>query len=152
MKGDSRLPYPVLKDEKLDFFYNILTLCESPKKPKVVNNFNSAEIRQLKNKKDRKGHPILRFSDISDKSSLQLSEIRFRDVKRNKGLSILWHLRHAFAHNRINLSEDGEVLHIENKYREVVKFKAMIAYDVLKELIETLLGQHSVIEEEKKNK
>ncbi|MDE6770649.1 MAG: hypothetical protein K2J78_13075 [Muribaculaceae bacterium] len=151
MKGDSRLPYPVLKDEKLDFFYSILTLCESPKKPKIVNNFNSAEIRQLKKKKDKKGHLTLRFSDIGEKTPLQLSEIRFRNVKGNKGLSILWHLRHAFAHNRINLSEDGEGLHIENEYRGEVKFKAMIAYDVLKELIETLLGQHNVIEEEKQN-
>lgn len=149
MKGDSRLPYPVLKDEKLDFFYSILTLCESPKKPKIVNNFNSAEIKQLKNKKDKKGYPILRISDIGDKTPLQLSEIRFRDVKRNKGLSILWHLRHAFAHNRINLNENGRVLYIENRYRGVVKLKAMIAYDVLKELIEILIGQHNVIKEEK---
>lgn len=152
MKGDPRLSYPVLKDEKLEFFYGILTLWESGKDPKIINNFKSEGVTQLKKRKDNKGHPILRFSDFNDKNPLQLSEIRFKDVKGNKGLSILSHLRHAFAHNRITVEENGRILHIKNEYRGDIKFNAVIAFDVLKDLMETLTKQDNNVSKENKNK
>lgn len=150
MKDDSRLPYPVLKDEKLAFFYSILTLWESGKKPKIINNFKSEAVSQLKKRKDNKGDFIIRFSDFKENDPLKPSEIRFKDVKRNKGLSILSHLRHAFAHNRITLEENGRILHIKNEYGGVTKLQAIIAFDVLEELIDILIGKDNKLVEEKK--
>ncbi|MBD5355516.1 MAG: hypothetical protein HDR88_00680 [Bacteroides sp.] len=152
MKGDSRSPIPILKEDKLNFFYSILTLWESGKEPKIIKNFTTAEIIRFKDKRDKNGHLILTFSDFNKKDSLQLSEIRFNNVKNNKGLSILYHLRNAFAHNLIFLENNGRILHIENEYRGKKQLQALIAYDVLKELIEILLGKHNLSGQEKKKR
>lgn len=152
MKGDSRPPTPILKNEKLDFFYSILTLWESGKEPKIVKNSNSKEIRRFKKRRDKKGHMILTFSDFNRKEPLHLSEIRFRNVKDNQGMSILYHIRNAFAHNRIFLEKNKRILRIENEYKGQKNLQAIIAFDVLKELIETFLGKHNLTDQEKKTK
>jgi len=143
MKTDTRNPVPSLPDVQLRFFYGILTLWESGVEDKVKKNFTTKEIKSFLARKDSNGNPVLVIdTEKRRKGKLALSELRYINTKSNKGLSLLYHLRNAFAHNRIVLDLNSRILHIRNEYNGAVKMEGRIAFDVLKEFVETLQGKH----------
>lgn len=148
MKSDYRNPNPVLSGKKLGFFYSILTLWESSAEKKVVNNFKSTEIKSFLNKRDSRNVTILSVqTDRNNKRKLSCNcryTLYVKDTKDNIGLSLLYHLRNAFAHNDIKLSDCGNIIHITHIYKGTLKLKTTIPFGVLKELIETIRGQHQL--------
>lgn len=142
MNLDTRNPFPVLTGAKLELFYSILTLWESGKQPKVVNNFKSMAVKRFLAKRDSHGKTVLTISTDKTKKCVGCKYILYlNDSKQNKGLSLLYHLRNAFAHNDITLSNQGQLIHINHVWKGVLKLKTIISFKVLKELIETIRGQ-----------
>lgn len=132
---------PALKGKMLEFFYEIMVLCECDIKPYIANNFNSPIIKDYLLSKDRKNNPILVISsNIYDDRPLRISELRFKKGN-NIGISLLYNLRNAFAHNRITIEKDTEILVIENYYGKRLMMRGRIKYKVLKEFIDLLLGR-----------
>lgn len=153
MKTDTRMSTPVLSGTKLMFFYGILTLWESPVEDKVVKNFSSSEIKRFLARRDSRGKLILFLTTDPNKSdSNHNHELFLKDSKQNQGLSLLYHLRNAFAHNDIQLSNDGEQVIINHSWKGILKLKTKVRFKILKELIETIRGQHNLTEDEKKKK
>lgn len=144
---DCRLSCSTLSEGQLKFFHKILAICESGKEPKVVRDFRYVEVKRFCERKRQ-----LQIEDIDTKSQLNSkSKILLRDDKGNKALSILWHLRHAFAHNRIIRNGNTQFLQIRNEHNGVVKMKANVQFGVLKELVEIFLGEHNLTDIEKKS-
>lgn len=138
--GDRRNPVPVLTESKLEFFYGILTLWESGVRNKVVNNFKSKKVKRFLARKDSKGVAILSFkSNVNEQHSNCKYELSISDVKHNYGLSLLYHLRNAFAHNTIRLNGKGEIC-IDHKWQSSWRIKARVSSEVLKEFIDILTG------------
>ena len=153
MKQDNRNPQPVLSGAKLDFFYSILTLWESGEANKVIKNFNSSEIKRFLARRDSHGVEILFFkTDPNKKNPNSKYELFVKDTKRNNGLSLLYHLRNAFAHNDIQLTNNGNDIVINHSWNGVLKLKTTLPFKVLRELVETIRGQHLLTPEEKKKK
>lgn len=153
MKTATKNSKPVLFGTKLTFFYGILTLWESSEENKVVKNFKSSEINRFLDRRDSKGKRVLFIKTDLNKNDLNHKyELYLKDSKKNQGLSLLYHLRNAFAHNDIQLSNDGREVLINHEWKGVCKLKTRISYKVLKELVETLRGEHNLTEEEKKKK
>jgi|GEM_PF-3084946 hypothetical protein len=153
MKPDNRNPQPILREDKLAFFYAILTLWESGEDNKVVKNFGSREIKRFLEKRDSNGSQILFFkTDINKKCFNCKYEIYVKDSKRNYGMSLLYHLRNAFAHNDIQLDNEKRIIRIHHTWKNSVRLKTTIPFKVLKELVETIRGQHNLTEEEKKKR
>ena len=155
MKQDTRNPKPILSGTKLEFFYSILTLWESGKENKVIKKFTSAEIKKILARTDPHGVNILSFSTHRNKKNYNSKyELYIKDSKNNQGLSLLYHLRNAFAHNNITLSNNGRNVHIQHVCKDVLKLKTKIPFTILKELIETICEKHNltVIENNKNNK
>lgn len=136
-----------LSEGQLIFFHKILTLCESGKNPKVVRDFRHIEVKQFRERKRQ-----LQIEDIDTKNQQSSkSIILFRNDKGNQALSLLWHLRHAFAHNRILRDGNSQLLQIRNEYNGETKMKAIVQFCVLKELVEIILGEHNLTDDEKKS-
>lgn len=138
--GDRRNPVPVLTGSKLKFFYEILTLWESGVQNKVVNNFKSKKVKRFLARTDSNGIRILSFKlKLNEQHSNCKYEISISDVKHNYGLSLLYHLRNAFAHNNIRLNDKGEIC-IDHKWQGSWRIKARVSSEVLKEFIDILTG------------
>lgn len=155
MKVDNRNSKPELEDEKLAFFYSILTLWESGEENKVVKNFKSSEIKRFLDRRTNNGNKILFFT--CDPNRIKKNEdavytLYVKDTKRNRGLSLLYHLRNAFAHNYINWIESDGMIIIDYKWQDDLKLKTKIPFSILKNLIETIWGKHNLPPEEKKKK
>ncbi len=152
LKVDVRNPLPVLKPSHLKFFYSMLTLWESGREPKITHNFNSKEINQFKKRKAPNGRPILVMNNPpGHPMPMSVSEIRFK-TRKNKGRSILSHLRNAFAHNRISYVGNSDVLKIENEYNGKTQMEGLVKFSVLKELVEILVGNLDPIPASEDNK
>lgn len=152
METDNRTSKPVLSGTKLIFFYSILTLWESPEKNKVVKDFKSSEVKRFLARKDaRRKQLIFIKTDINKCDYNHKYEIYLLDSKNNKGLSLLYHLRNAFAHNDIQLSNNNDI-RIVHYWKGVLKLKTKIPFKILKELVETIRGQHNLTEDEKRKK
>lgn len=153
MKIDTRNYQPVLTGAKLEFFYSILTLWESAVSNKVVKQFTSAEIKRFLGKVDSHGNRILYFNtDINKRCPNCKYELYLKDTKRNLGLSLLYHLRNAFAHNNIELAGNGNIIKIQHNYKNTLTIKTTISFKILKELVETLRGLHNLTPQQKKKK
>lgn len=153
MKTDTRSSTPVLVGNKLAFFYSILTLWESPDNNKVVKDFNSSEIKRFLNHPESSGKKLLYITHNINKTDYNCKYFLYvNNSKKNIGLSLLYHLRNSFAHNDIQLSDNGMTIVIHHEYNGVLKLKTKIPYKVLKYLIETIRGKHNLTEEEKKQK
>lgn len=153
MKTDTRSPVPSLSGAKLAFFYGILTLWESGEQNKVIKNFNSSEIHRFLSRLDSNKKRILCIkTDLNEKSPECKYELYLRNTKKNIGLSLLYHLRNAFAHNCIQQINNGQIIYIENYWRGKLNLKTRIPFPILKELIETIQGKHNLSIEEKKRK
>lgn len=153
MKVDTRSPVPTLTGAKLEFFYGILTLWESPEQNKVIKDFKSSEIKRFLGQLDRKGNLVLFLkTDINTNCPNCKYELYVNNTKNNTGLSLLYHLRNAFAHNKIQILENGNMVCIENYWKGKLKLKTRLPFSVLKELIETIRGMHNLTIEEKKKK
>lgn len=152
MKVDNRSSKPILSGSLLDFFYGILTLWESPEENKVLKDFNSAEIKRFLAREDNKGMKTLFFtSDANKKDYNHKYELFVKNSRNNQGLSLLYHLRNAFAHNDIQMI-NGKDIYIRHEWNGILKLKTTISFKVLKEFIETIRGEHNLTEEEKKQK
>lgn len=153
MKTDTRSSTPVLSGPRLDFFYAILTLWESPEENKVIKDFNSTEVKRFLERKDSHGRLYLSYThDLKKSLPNHRYQLYLKNSKNNLGLSLIYHLRNAFAHNDINLSNNGNLIIINHEWKNVLKLKTTIPFKILKELIETIRGQHNLTEEEKKKK
>ena len=154
MKQDTKNPNPVLNGAKLEFFYGILSLWESGEENKVIKNFKTKEIKRFLARRDSNGVIILFLSTDKNKKCENCKyKLYINDTKNNIGLSLLYHLRNAFAHNDIQLSDQDRLININLVWKGVLKLKTKIPFIVLKELIETIRGQHNLTSEEpKKNK
>lgn len=153
MKVDSRNPKPVLNQQKLNFFYSILTLWESDA-VKTVKKFNSAEIKRFLARTDYHNVKILQFyTKINAKPDGSKYRLYINDTKHNLGLSLLYHLRNAFAHNNIEVIDTRkEMIRIELIWKGSLKIRTTIPFSILKELIETIWGLHNLKPEEKTKK
>lgn len=141
MKQDNRNHNPVLSGTKLEFFYGILTLWESAKSPKVVNNFKSAEVKQFLSQTDSRGIvKLLVTADQNKKCTGCRYSLYVNDSKKNIGLSLLYHLRNAFAHNNIELCDQRHLIIINHIWKGKTKLQTKIPFSILKELIETIRG------------
>lgn len=153
MEAGNKSPIPVLSGAKLEFFYSILTLWESGEKNKVVKNFSSAEITRFLSQTDSRGITILHFTTDKNKRRHDCKyELYLLNSKRNIGMSLLYHLRNAFAHNDIQLCNNGNDIFINHTWGETLKLKTTISFKVLKELIETIRGLHNLTPQEKRKK
>lgn len=153
MKVGNKSPIPVLSGVKLEFFYSILTLWESGEKNKVVKNFKSAEIKRFLARSGPRGVTILHFTTDKNKRRQDCKyELYVLDSKDNQGMSLLYHLRNAFAHNDIQLCNNGNDIFIHHTWGGTLKLKTTMSFKVLKELIETIRGQHNLTQQEKQKK
>lgn len=154
MRQKYRSPKPILKDTKLEFFYSILTLWESEVVNKVVKDFRSVEVKSVLSKTDSSKRRQLLFStEFNDKHKVNTKyELIVRDTKGSQAMSLLYHLRNAFAHNDIVVLENNSTIFIEHRWKGELKLKANISFNLLKLLIETIRGEHNLSEEEKKNR
>lgn len=99
-------------------------------------------VKRFLAKRDSHGKTVLTISTDKTKKCVGCKYILYlNDSKQNKGLSLLYHLRNAFAHNDITLSNQGQLIHINHVWKGVLKLKTIISFKVLKELIETIRGQ-----------
>lgn len=153
MKNATKSSIPVLSGKILTFFYKVLTIWESSEEKKVIKDFNSSEIRRFLIRKDSRGKQILFFSTDLNKTDFNHKyALYLRNSKKSKGLSLLYQLRNAFAHNDILISNDGKQIIINHEWKGVCKLKTKIPFTVLKELVETIRGEHNLTETEKKKK
>lgn len=147
MKAHYKSSKPVLQYGKLDFFYSILTLWESDDEPKVVKNFSSSEIKQFL-ACSKRGHKILSVTTDKNKICDSIYEIYVNKTKDTIGLSLLYHLRNAFAHNDIQLV-DNKIIIIHHEWQGITRLKTRIPFDILKGLIETMRGKHNLSPEDR---
>ena len=153
MKAAYKPSIPVLSGSKLEFFYSILTLWESDDENKVVKDFKSSEIKRFLARKNSQGKRILFITPDSNRYDDSCTYRLFVDAgKYGQAKSILYHLRNAFAHNDISLSHKGSIIEIEHTWQGKLKLKTSIPFNVLKELVETIRGEHNLTPEEKKKK
>lgn len=153
MKADTRSPKPVISGAILEFFYSILTLWESGVKDKVVKDFKSAEINRFLSRTDSRGASFLHFTTDKNKRVGNCKyELYVLNSKSNYGMSLLYHLRNAFAHNDIQVRNGGTDIFIEHSWKGVLKLKTTISFKVLQELIETIRGMHNLTPQEKQKK
>ncbi len=152
MKTENKSSKPVLSGIKLEFFYSILTLWESGEKNKVIKDFKSAEVKRFLARLDSRGVRVLFLNtDINKKDFNHKYELYFTNPKGNQGLSLLYHLRNAFAHNDIQLIDNSNIF-INHIWSGTLRLKARISFKVLKEFVETIRGQHNLTSNEKKYK
>lgn len=152
MKQNTRSSKPALTGKKLDFFYSILTLWESNDPSKVVKDFRSTEIKRFLSQIDSKKRKVLFFTTdpkAKDRCSCKYS-LYIVNSKDSQAMSLLYHLRNAFAHNDISVLTNRELIFIEHRWKNELRLKAFISFKVLKELIETIRGEHNVSDKEKK--
>lgn len=145
---DKRNPVPVLSGARLQFFYGILTLWESNARNKVINDFRSKEVNKFLSRTDSNGLKILSLSTDKKKTNLNCRyRIYLLDTKSNLGLSLLYHLRNAFAHNDIKLVKYNKktCISIHHVWKGTTRLETIVPFKVLKELIDIIRGIHDGI-------
>lgn len=148
MNVDKRPKEKTLSPNLLDLFYQILILCESDAINSLNITINDPKLKEFINNKDykEKDKITLAYSSKSKKkkvdfnSALELNEIRFNNTKNNVIKSLFWHLRHAFAHNRLSFHDKkNHILYIENVSKGTTQMKAKVRVSNFKKFISFLL-------------
>lgn len=128
-KAPNRLP-----DEILRFFHEILTLVEND-----GNRTKGMDWRNLKSLEDR----ILIESDTRNKkiqipSRISSGSIYFKGSEY-KAFGFLKNLRHAFAHNYIEVTQDNAIrVALPNKNGKGLKLACNVSFQELKTVVATL--------------
>ena len=141
---------PLLDGNIVVFFYEILVNWELNKKSngdrlKDIKKFNSAEIKRFLNRVDSSGNKEIYLNKTPDDTeAYRASEIRFIDSQKNKSLSLLYHLRNAFAHNDISYDIESNVININHFYKKKLRIKGSISFNLLLELVETIFGKYDM--------
>lgn len=149
---DKRPKNKTLTADLLDLFYQVLIFCESDAINEIKFRIKDScfnEFISYQNKKKEKGKVYLNYNTklkkkninkIDFNKELELNEIRFINTKQNVIKSLLWHLRHAFAHNRLSFNDNSnKILCIENVYNGKTKMKAKVRTADLKKFIKFVL-------------
>lgn len=146
-----RLPNSILETEHLRFFHKLIVAIENDKemKDKIVKNFSNFEVKNIINKGKQNIYSIT-INPLDYPSQIGYDELRFTDNKNNKAFSLLYHLRNAFAHNRVQLEEESMQLMFQDEYKKKINMVGKCNFLKLKYLVETILGEHNMTEEEKK--
>lgn len=148
---DKRPKNKTLTPDLLDLFYQVLILCESDAintmKVRITDSRLKEYINEKGNKRE-KGKVVLTYNVKSKKNGinrfefntpLEINEIRFTNSKNNVVKSLLWHLRHAFAHNRLYYDNAHKFIIVENVYKGITKMKAKVRAADLKKLVNFLI-------------
>lgn len=149
---DKRPKNKTLTADLLDLFYQVLIFCESDAINEIKFRIKDScfnEFISYQYKKKEKGKVYLNYNTklkkkninkIDFNKELELNEIRFINTKQNVIKSLLWHLRHAFAHNRLSFNDNSNtILCIENVYNGKTKMKAKVRTADLKKFIKFVL-------------
>lgn len=148
---DKRLKNKTLTPDLLDLFYQVLILCESDAINTIKLRITDPRLKEFLNDKDKKrekGKVVLTYNAKSRKNGInniefntpiEINEIRFTNTKNNVIKSLLWHLRHAFAHNRLYYDNAHKFINVENVYNGVTKMKAKVRAADLKKLVKFLI-------------
>ncbi len=140
-----------LEDAHLRFFHKLIVAIENDKeiKDKIVKNFSNLEVKNIINKGKQNSYSIT-INPLDYPSHIGYDEFRFTDNKNNKAFSLLYHLRNAFAHNRVQLEKETLQLMFQDEYKKKINMVGKCNFLKLKYLVETILGEHNMTEEEKK--
>lgn len=140
---DTRLQVRTLTPEQLNLFYQILIFCES-------DAINNADLRitnpALKpywfnsiNKNEGKGI-LLTYKNIDFDAILDTNEIKFTDTKSNVLKSLLYHLRNAFAHNRLFYDDKSKILCMEDTYSGGINMKGKVKMPYFHKFIDAVIS------------
>lgn len=123
-----------LNTKELQFFYNILLLCESNKGNPKGYDFGNKRLQKLLINKNFK---INHTKQVLEKA--QNNEINFTNNKNAICTSLLVHLRNAFAHGHIEKDTETNSLHFQDFFNNQCNMDGRMSFKNLHLLIETIL-------------